>query len=468
MGSSPVTATIASDRLLSVLTDFLDGLAPGAPLLVAFSGGPDSCALLLGLRRLAPDRGLPLYAAHYDHRLDPDSTRRAERAALLCSALQVPLRLGAASAPAHAGGGLGPEAEARRGRYAFLETARKLLGAQAILTAHHLDDQAETVLLRMLYGSGLQGLAGIRPELGWVRRPLLGLRRSDLAAVAATLTPTADPTNESLAVPRNRVRRRLLPHLRLLEPKVSERLAALAEASAAASPLIERELQRRLRAEAMPGGASCDLAALRALAPPLRPFAIALLQRLAQRPWPPRRRAQTALFAGLSGEFSSSEFGGGWRWRAAGERLLLEQTPAATAPFTYTFSAPGSCVVPELGVRVILKRVPAAAWMWQGSSLRAGFSIPSERIGAVVVRSRLPGDRLQPLGGSGVRRLKEILVDRKVPRPLRDRLPLLCLGDQIIWVPGLTVAHPFRLRERGGWAWEAALEPAWNLESPAP
>jgi tRNA(Ile)-lysidine synthase len=92
--------------------------------------------------------------------------------------------------------------------------------------------------------------------------------------------------------------------------------------------------------------------------------------------------------------------------------------------------------------------------------VRAGFWIPSERIGAVVVRSRRPGDRLQPLGGSGVRRLKEILVDRKVPRTLRDRLPLLCWEDQIVWVPGLTVAHPFRLRERGGWAWEAALEPA--------
>lgn len=459
MGSSPVTATTPLDRLLAALADFLDGLTPGAPLLVAFSGGPDSCALLWGLHRLAPGRGFPLHAAHYDHRLDPDSAGRAERAALLCSVLRVPLRRGAALEPGR-GGGLGPEAEARRGRYRFLEAERERLGAQAILTAHHLDDQAETVLLRMLYGSGLQGLAGIQRAWGWVRRPLLGLRRADLDAVASRLAPTADPTNENLAVPRNLIRRRLLPHLSRLEPGLSTRLAALAETAAGAAPVIERRLQRRLRAEAVPDGAACDLAALRALAPALRPFALGLLHRLAHRPLPPRRRAQTALFSGLAGEFSSGDCGGGWRWRAERGRLLLEPTPAAAAAFTYTFSAPGSCVIPELGMRVILKRVPAAAWMWQGSSVRAGFSIPSERIGAVVVRSRRPGDRLQPLGGSGVRRLKEILVDRKVPRPLRDRLPLLCLGDQIVWVPGLTVAHPFRLREHGGWAWEAALEPA--------
>ena len=101
--------------LLAALADFLDGLTPGAPLLVAFSGGPDSCALLWGLHRLAPGRGFPLHAAHYDHRLDPDSPGRAERAALLCSALRVPLRRGAALEPGR-GGGLGPEAEARRGR----------------------------------------------------------------------------------------------------------------------------------------------------------------------------------------------------------------------------------------------------------------------------------------------------------------------------------------------------------------
>lgn len=437
-------------------------VAAGEGVLVAFSGGPDSCALLWGMAELARRRELRLLAVHCDHGLDPGSNERACRAIDLAARLGVPcarvdLEVGAHRRPAES-----IEAAARRRRYLELERVRREQQARWLATAHHRDDQAETVLLRLLFGSGLAGLAGIRPRQGALVRPLLAIRRRSLAALlgAAGVAPLRDPTNEDLAVPRNRVRHLLLPHLAATDHDLVARLARLAEVARGAAGQVDALLAARLEPTSLPAGAGIDLGACLELPEPLRGPALALLHRAAGADHPPPAAARRQLFRQLALRFHANacDAGGGWRWEVAASRLTLARRPLATGLFTYTLDVPGELIVPDLRLRMRLTRVPVESWMFRGEERRAALALPLEEGGRVTIRNRRPGDRIQPLGAPGHRRLKDVFNARRVPRHERDRRPLLCLGEQIAWVPGVTIDHAFRLR-REPHAWVAEIEP---------
>ncbi|HEY4565282.1 MAG TPA: tRNA lysidine(34) synthetase TilS [Thermoanaerobaculia bacterium] len=440
------------DLLDALETCFRDvaPLAPGEGVLVAFSGGPDSTALLWGMTRLAADRGLRLAAAHLDHAMDAGSGARAAAAARIAERLGVPLVRERADVRAGFPGE-SPEAAARRSRYAFLERTRQALGARWTATAHHRDDQAETVLLRLLFGSGLEGLAGIRPLHGAVVRPLLALSRADLlaAVAAAGLAPVDDPTNRSLSVPRNRVRHRLLPALEADDPGTSLLLARLGGRARAAAQAIDRRLSARLAVVPAERGIAVARAAVEALPAGLLPSAFAWLHRQAGAPYPAGEAARSELLRqlGVRGR-AACDCGGGWRWETRGELLILRRAESAreTVPdFTYTLEIPGSVEIPEIAVRVRVSRRAVEPWMLQGSPHRAGLALPLMEGDLVTIRNRRPGDRIHPLGARGSRRLKEVLIDRRVPRHVRERLPLLCVGERIAWAPGVTIDQRFRL-----------------------
>ena len=470
MGSSPVTATTPSAprrRLLQALDSSLSAVAPARPgdlLLAAFSGGTDSTALLLGLRELAPARGWRLLAAHVDHRLDAGSGARASAAGQLAATLGVELVVldagDVAPLPPEPGDAGGREAAARRLRYALLERLRAGRGARWLLTAHHADDQAETVLLRLLLGSGLAGLAAMPERRGTLARPLLGLRRTELAAVVteAGLAAVEDPTNRDLAAPRNRLRHLLLP---AAGPAVHDGAVRLAAAAAGARAAIERRIAGGLSLPARGTAARIALPAVRALPRELLPWALADLARRAGLPYPPRRRAVAELARQLDGHGEvACDAGGGWSWAGEGGELRLR--PPSSAPqhaaFAYTLAVPGGVEIREAGANLRLTRQPVADWMRRGSPECAALDLPLAGGDLVTVRSRRPGDRLQPLGCAHRRRLKDLLIDRRVPRERRDRLPLLCVDEQVAWVPGVTVHHPWRLRPETRWAWVAEIE----------
>jgi tRNA(Ile)-lysidine synthase len=425
-------------------------LAPGEGVLVAFSGGPDSTALLWGMTRLAADRGLRLAAAHLDHATDSGSRARADAAARIAARLGVPCVRERADVRAGFPGE-SPEAAGRRARYDFLERTRQALGARWIATAHHRDDQAETVLLRLLFGSGLEGLAGIRPVHGAVTRPLLTLPRAALlaAVAAAGLAPVDDPTNRSLSVPRNRVRHRLLPEISLEDPGMPERLARLGARARSAVRTIDRALSERLAVVPAERGIAVERAAVEALPAGLLPAAFAWLHRQAGAPYPAGEAARSELLRQLGRRGRAAcDCGGGWRWETADELLILRRPEPAreTVPdFTYTLEIPGSVEIPEIAVRVRVSRRAVEPWMLQGSPHRAGLALPLMEGDLVTIRNRRPGDRIHPLGGRGSRRLKEVLIDRRVPRHVRERLPLLCVGERIAWAPGVTIDQRFRL-----------------------
>lgn len=455
-------------EILSALEAFFRDevpLDPGDGLIAAFSGGPDSTALLLGLARLADARGhggCRLVAAHLDHAMDPGSAERAEAAARLAVRLGVPFVAERREVPRLRRSSESPEAAARRVRYAFLEEVRRQAGARWIVTAHHRDDQAETVLLRLLLGSGLEGLGGIRPVHGAVVRPFLGLPREDLLAAveAAGLEPVRDPTNKDLEMPRNRVRHRLLPALDV-SPALLARVAGRARA---ASARLEQKVSACLdveeREDGVAGiaGIAVERAALERLPADLQPFALAWLHRRADAPYPAGSPARSELLRQLGQLRAACDCGGGWRWETSGGLLVLRRGPHGeerVADFSYTLEIPGEVEIPEIAVRVGLCRRPVEPWMLTGSPRRAALALPLAEGGCVTVRNRRPGDRIHPLGASGSRKLKELLIDRRVPRRERDRLPLICVGERIAWVPGVTIDQRFRIAgERTAWtAW---------------
>ncbi len=224
----------------------------GETLLVALSGGPDSVALLDALASLRRRRGFRLVAAHLDHGLRPGSAADAAYCATLCQGLDVQFREGAADVRARAArerGGL--EQAARRERYAFLRRVREEEGAFAIAVAHTRDDQAETLLLRLVRGAGATGLAGMRPRARDVLRPLLAVSREEVLAHLRErgLAFREDPSNADLVHRRNRVRHELIPYLEeRFNPAVRASLARTASVLADEAAHVRREADSLLAA----------------------------------------------------------------------------------------------------------------------------------------------------------------------------------------------------------------------------
>ena len=215
----------------------------GAPerLGVAVSGGPDSLALLLLAHAAYPGR---VAAATVDHGLRPESGAEAAFVAELCGARSIPhatLCAGMSDTP-------NLQAEARARRYAMLSAWIGEIGAPFFATAHHLDDQAETLVMRLLRGAGLSGLSGIRAVNGPIVRPLLGWRREELACVVreACIEPVADPSNEDERFDRVRIRRRLAESLWLEPAPLARSAGALAEADAAMAWMTGRLRRERV------------------------------------------------------------------------------------------------------------------------------------------------------------------------------------------------------------------------------
>ena len=271
--------------------------------------------------------------------------------------------------------------------------------------------------------------------------------------------PVEDPTNHHLGIVRNRIRQLIWPELRVADPDLADRLQALATTAMGARKAIENRLQHRFRLHQTETGIAFNRRALLSLSTELWPFAMARVHRGAGVPYPPSTasRHELARQLHLDGRIGC-DCGSGWRWESRGELIGLVQQPTPTTPsFAYTVEAPGECAIPELSLRFRIRRGAVDAWMFRHSSRRAGLALPLEPGERVVVRNRRPGDRVRPLGCQYTRRLKDILIDRRVPRCERSRLPLLEVGSRLAWVPGVTIDDTYRV-ETGREVWIAELE----------
>ena len=410
-------------------------LAGGETVLVAVSGGADSVALLHLLHALAPSWRLTLHVVHVDHGLRPESAADAAFVRDLGARLGVPVEV----ERVHVGPG-SVEAAARAARYAALEAWAERLGAARIAVGHTLDDQAETVLMRMLNGAGVRGLAAIPPVRGRIIRPLVEIRREALRALltAEGIAWVEDPTNRDPKFVRNRIRHELLPLLAAsYATDVVEALARVARLAREAVNALDHtatlELQRL--AHETPHAITLSRSALAALPPsvgaevlrqaaahlgsraPLRAWAHRGLRRVLAEP-PPRRAFR---LGGLTVEVS-------------GDRLRVGARPGPALP-PRVLSVPGRLELPEIDSVLEARLLPAAGYVLSRAADQVAFDaarVPR----TLLVRARRRGDRLLAFGG-GERRLKSLLIDAGVPRWDRNRLPLVEADGQILWVAGL-------------------------------
>lgn len=436
----------------------LDAALPRrGPIAVAFSGGPDSTALLRSIAAHA-DRPEEVLAVHIDHGLDPGSGARARAAAELADEAGVPFVL--RHAPVRPSTGRGLEADARDARYRALARTADEFGCEEVWTAHHLDDQAETVLLRLSRGSGPLGLGGIAPLAGRWRRPLLDIPRSVLVASLepGRPSPVDDPTNRDLDRPRNRLRHEVLPDWTAVVPELPRDLASLAHAARAAGERLHRQGVAQLGIVTAPWGARLDLRAFLDLPPTLRHVALSSLHRVAGASWPARAKSRAELEAQLGrGRSVRCDAGAGWIWEADRREIRLVRPGTEPGPYSYTLrTLPARCVVREIAARVTLEPSPPLPWMTTGRPAEAGLRLPPAP--RLEIRNRRHGDRVLPSGRTTTRKLKEIFSDRGVPRVERDRLPLLVVDDEIAWIPGVGVSEPFRFDPSDAVVWKVSLE----------
>jgi tRNA(Ile)-lysidine synthase len=410
-------------------------LADGDRVLVAVSGGADSVALLHVLRELTPRLRLSLHVLHVDHGLRPDSPRDAHFVRRLGGRLGVPVDVAAVSVVGSSG-----EAAARAARYAALERAADRIGAQRIALGHTAEDQAETVLMRLLTGTGPFGLAAIPAVRGRIVRPLLDARRADVVAALqrAGLDWVEDPTNRDRRFLRNHVRHDLLPRLDAAAGSdLVDRLARVARLARETADVVARlaavELQRVATVErdavVVPRAA---LAALpeRLATEVLRQAVARLGGRTPLRAWGYRGLRRVLRTAPARRPFRVNGVG----LEVSGDRIRVGVAPPL--PLTARpLAVPGRVELPEIGRCLAARVVPAA-----------GYAVPREAAcvaldaamlpRALVVRARRRGDRFRPFGG-GERRLKSFLIDARVPRWDRGRLPVVEADGRILWLAGL-------------------------------
>jgi len=433
----------------------------GESILLALSGGPDSVALLHALRELAPRFGYRLAAAHLNHRLRGAESDRDEAFVRdLCSTLGVELVVEQSSGLDSTAPNL--EERAREVRYAFLAAAAAQLGASFVATAHHADDQAETVMLRLLRGAGAAGLGAmadtmtLAPTGVTILRPMLRVGRHEILRYLDSIGArfVSDSSNAHHGFLRNRVRIELLPELeREYAPGVRRRLAALATEMRELDDYVARaariELGLRLR-ESVSGG-PLDLLDLNGFAGLHPALATAVLReflaaRIGSLRHLTRRHIDDLRQLCLGGSPSAAlHLPGGWRAERRYAALAMEQ---------HLEVADQRSVADADGVSVPLKRegvtkVPQARFVFHSSVMPADaapmplglyeacFDADLTAAG-LVVRSFRPGDRVSPLGMEGSRKLHDIFVDRKLARPRRRTFPVVTLEGQVAWLPGMT------------------------------
>ena len=399
-------------------------------VLVALSGGPDSTALAL----LLVSRGCDVVLGHVDHAIREDSAADARHCRDVAAGLGLPIEVVRLEEPP-AG-----EAGARAARYEALERMADRVGASAIATGHTLDDDAETVLLRL--GRGGYPL-GIPLQRGRVVRPLLAMRRRETAELCRRrgVPVLTDPTNLDERFARNRIRHRVLP---LLGDEGVLELARVAEATREVKARHDAAIDHLAAAIARtpaPGTVlRLDRPALAALPPQLREGVLRrVLQSLGVEPSSRLVRDLSMKLVPVPGARLDLP-GGLTAWAEADELLAGHPVPVPPAA---TLRSPGTTCLPKWGIQVITEVVAPPesprTGPWEAVLDGRAAALP------LAVRPRQPGDRYRPLGAPGHRKLQDVLVDRKVARAARDRVPLLTAGGRLAWVVGHGIDHDFRI-----------------------
>jgi tRNA(Ile)-lysidine synthase len=448
----------------------------GDRVCVAVSGGADSVALLRVLLELRAELGIVLAVAHFNHQLRGNDSEADEAfVADLARRHGLEFFAGRADVREHAANRqLSVEAAGRQLRYGWLRGLAAEQRFDSIATAHTLDDQAETVLMKFLRGAGTRGVAGIYPELFLdvqkeirVVRPLLCATRNEVETYLSSVGQgwREDESNLDHRIARNRVRRELLPLLeREYNPNLRQALGDAAEMWRAEQQywqaLVERELEVRTPGAKAPSGTDGLDGAAKAVPFQVRARGRRLhLANFSAKPLALQRRllrhfAETEgialdfehvdlLLRCAHGELSKTELAGGWMAVRRGECLYL-RPPTCEAEYIdyeYRLTVPGEVRITEVGltVRALAVRQEFAADSSETDNLLAAAMLGPE----LTVRNWRPGDRFWPLHTGSEAKLKRLFAEKHIPAEQRPSWPVALSGEAIVWVRGFPVARAF-------------------------
>ena len=388
-------------------------IGTGDRVVCAVSGGADSVALLFSLYLLREKLNFTLTAAHFNHRLRGDESQRDEDFVRnLCDRLDIPLQVGLTQVKA---GKKGLEAAARDARYAFFNTLEG-----KIATAHTANDNAETVLMHLVRGTGLKGLGGIAPVNGRLIRPMLDITRNEVLAflLEYNLTFVEDSSNGTDDFLRNRLRHNVIPLLEQENPRLAESMSAMAQRLR-----LDEDYFRQQTPENLP-----NVTVLRRMHPAVRSRAIgcfleqngiresegehiALVERLI---FSKKPSAKACLPGGIvvTREYDNL-------------RCCREQEPL---PVT-ALNCPGSVVLPQCGVTITCQKATCLV-----DSVQCFTVVPE---GQITVRPRCAGDTMRLYGGT--KELKKLFIDRKIPAQQRLLIPVIADSRGVLAVSGFGV-----------------------------
>ncbi|MDH4164197.1 MAG: tRNA lysidine(34) synthetase TilS [Nitrospirota bacterium] len=428
-------------------------LSPGDRVVVAVSGGPDSVCLLSVLRELSRELDLTLQVAHVDHMFrGKESADDARFVADLANKLGLPSSIGQFDVPRYCRErGCSSQEGARKVRYGFLQQVAHDTGASRIATGHTADDQAETLLMRLIRGAGVAGLSGIPPVRDNVVRPLIEITRTQVLDYLRQqdLAYRVDPSNDQPVYTRNRIRLEVLPVLKRLNPRIVETLALEAALLRDEDEAVEEHL-RAIAEHAV--ARNDDVLALKREAFESLPAAF-------------RRRLFRIVVNMTEADASSLSLGqvddalAFLMTARTGRSLHLPRGLTVTreydrfvfsthqdpAAFAHDLPVPGTLRAPEIGREISTEVVLPGDPGPERSNYRWQASFDYDKIRPfLTIRSRRPGDWFRPAGMAGKsKKLQDFFVDEKVPLRKRGSIPLLCSGEDILWVVGLRTDERF-------------------------
>ena len=431
-----------SQKFFKAIRDF-DLIGEGDKVLVALSGGADSTLLLFLLKEFSNLLGIKrLKAVHINHLIRETAFRDEEICKELSQRLGVELEIRRFDVKKYAKvKGLSLEEAGREVRYKILEEIREREGFTKIATAHHADDLIETQLLFYSRGSGLEGLEGFPPKAGVVIRPLYYLTKGEIyEAVKRLGLPYAeDETNRDVNIPRNRIRHNVVPQLRVINPSLEDSALRLAEILREENLFWEKHTQKLLR-EIVEGNV-LNLKRFRDLT-------VAEQRRVLKKLFPQRGfEFVEALRRFALSEKPRMELAGIY-FHKEGNFLKISNPPEGVKPYSYFLPLGGEVYVEEAGYllrcRVVKLRSveelinkPKNVEYFQFESPPEGF----------IVRNRRKGDRFVPFGRKKEVKLKDFLIKEKIPFHLRDKIPLLTLANQILWIVGVRRGNFFAVKD---------------------
>lgn len=447
-------------------------LPPETPLLVAFSGGADSRLLLELTTEWAESVGAPVTAVHLHHGIRGAEADRDEHFCReACAELGVPLVAARADIPTRAArSGRSLELEARIARYDLFETVMRERHIPLLLTAHHADDQLETLLFRLLRGSGVHGLGGISPARevpgGWLLRPLLTATRREILDECGRrgLRYVTDSTNAADDCTRNKLRHGVLPLLEeITAPGVPQRTATrLCEAAREDDDYLSAEADRQYATIDPDGDGRLSCAELCRLHPALSKRCLLRAYATATRGQGVGERSLTAThLQALLSLCETAQSGGeitlpgSWRGRITDGRLSF-LPPGKTAPIG-SDTADGIVLgwgdnlwrASGKGFIVTLESSDRPLAPLSGEDVLASAVFPDDLPRPLTLRTRRPGDTI--LSHGMTKKLKKLLCDKHIPQDMRDIIPAVCLPDgELLWFPTVAFRDGWKPPQEGG------------------